>query len=184
MPLLEDGYKKQEKINGIIFNMSPSADYRHGTVNLNIYHHIKLQLKDSLCMVFVENLDFIINEENGDYVIPDVMVICDKKHLKKGNYQGVPKFIVETLSPSTAARDRKDKKEIYAAKGVEEYWIVDPKAHSLETYHLKNSTYQLVNVYMLEEDPSDSAYNAEVEIALISFPNIRIVLSDIFADTF
>ena len=37
---------------------------------------------------------------------------------------------------------------------------------------------------MLEEDPSDLAYNAEVEIALISFPNIKIVLSDIFADTF
>lgn len=184
MPLLKDTYRKCEKINNVIYDMSPSADYRHGTVNLNIYHNIKLQLKDSLCMVFAENLDFIIDSENEDYVIPDVMVICDKKHLDKGAYRGVPRFIVETLSPSTAARDKKEKKTIYAAKGVEEYWIVDPRAHSLEIYHLENSDYQLVNVYMLESDKTDLAYNAETEITLLSFPNISMTLSDIFADTF
>ena len=74
--------------------------------------------------VFMENLDFCYCEDSEDYVIPDIMIICDRKNLKKGTYRGIPKFIVETLSPSTAFRDRTKKKEIYESCGVEEYWIV------------------------------------------------------------
>jgi len=49
------------------------------------------------------------------------MIICDCKHLKGGSYTGVPKFIVETLSPATALRDKTIKKEIYQTAGVMEY---------------------------------------------------------------
>lgn len=59
-----------------------------------------------MCLVSMENLDFRYQpEENDDYVCPDIMVICDRKHLKGGAYSGVSKFIVETLSPLTAKRD-------------------------------------------------------------------------------
>lgn len=58
MALLKNEYAKEEKINGIIYNMSPSADYRHGIVNNNINTIIKTKLKDSLCLVFMENLDY------------------------------------------------------------------------------------------------------------------------------
>lgn len=36
MPPLKDDYKKEEKINGVIYNMSPSAGYQHGIVNSNM----------------------------------------------------------------------------------------------------------------------------------------------------
>ena len=29
MPKLKEDYTKQEKINGVVYNMSPSANYRH-----------------------------------------------------------------------------------------------------------------------------------------------------------
>lgn len=49
-------------------------------------------------MVFMGNLDYKYHADiNDDYVIPDVMVACDRKHLKGGSYFGVPKFIAETL---------------------------------------------------------------------------------------
>ena len=57
-------------------------------------------------MVFMGNLDYKYHADiNDDYVIPDVMVACDRKHLKGGSYSGVPKFIAETLSPATALGD-------------------------------------------------------------------------------
>ena len=37
MPKLKEDYTKQEKINGVVYNMSPSANYRHSIVNGNIY---------------------------------------------------------------------------------------------------------------------------------------------------
>lgn len=44
MPALEEEYIKQEKINGIIYDMSPAADFKHGIINGNIYAVIYLRV--------------------------------------------------------------------------------------------------------------------------------------------
>lgn len=128
----------------------------------------------------MENLDFKYHPDiNDDYLCPDIMVICDRKHLKGGAYSGVPKLIVETLSPSTAKKDRSEKMEIYEAAGVEEYWIVSPRG-SVEIYYLEDGKYILEQSYILQEDKEDDDYNAESEISLRAFPNIRMTLGEIF----
>jgi Uma2 family endonuclease len=48
----------------------------------------------------------------------------------------VPDFIVEIVSESTEKIDRGVKFEDYAAHGVKEYWIVDPRDQTLEQYLL------------------------------------------------
>ena len=160
--------------------MSPAPGYQHGIINNNINTIIKQGLKNSLCLVFMENLDFKYHPDiNDDYLCPDIMVICDRKHLKGGAYSGVPKLIVETLSPSTAKKDRSEKMEIYEAAGVEEYWIVSPRG-SVEIYYLEDGKYILEQSYILQEDKEDDDYNAESEISLRAFPNIRMTLGEIF----
>ncbi|MCM1214694.1 MAG: Uma2 family endonuclease [Lachnospiraceae bacterium] len=172
--------RKDEKIDGVIYDMSPAPGYRHGIINGNIYAVIRQGLKDSLCLVFMENLDFKYHpEENDDYLCPDIMVICDRKHLKGGSYSGVPKFIAETLSPSTARRDKSEKKDIYEKAGVEEYWIVSPQG-SVEIYYLEDGRYVLEQSYMLQDDKEDEEYNADTEIRLRAFPHIRMTLGEIF----
>ncbi|MCM1542297.1 MAG: Uma2 family endonuclease [Blautia sp.] len=172
--------RKDEKIGGVVYDMSPSPGYRHGIINGNIYAVIRQGLKDSLCLVFMENLDFKYHpEENDDYLCPDIMVICDRKHLKGGSYSGVPKFIAETLSPSTAKRDKSEKKDIYEKAGVEEYWIVSPQG-SVEIYYLEDGRYVLEQSYMLQDDKEDEDYNADTEIRLRAFPHIRMTLGGIF----
>lgn len=180
MGLAELERKKDEKIDGIIYDMSPAPEYKHGIVNSNIHTIIKQGLKNSICLVTMENLDFKYHPQvNDDYLCPDIMVICDRKHLKGGSYSGVPKFVAETLSPSTAKRDRAEKKDIYEKAGVEEYWIVSPLG-SLEIYYLVNGKYVLEQSYMLQEDKEDEYYNAETEICLREFPHIKILLGEIF----
>lgn len=56
MPLLKDEYRKQEKINGVIYDMFPSPNYRHGIVNSNIHAIIKSGLRDSLFLIFYGKL--------------------------------------------------------------------------------------------------------------------------------
>ena len=74
MPLLKEEYIKEEKINGVIYNMSPSPNYQHGIVDGNIYSIIKNGLKGTLCLPFMEKLDYKYHaQDNDDYVIPDVM---------------------------------------------------------------------------------------------------------------
>ena len=181
MGITDSEYKKDEKMNGVVYDMSPAPGYRHGIINGNLYNIIKTGLKNSLCLVFMENLDFRYHPDlNDDYVCPDIMVICGRKDLKGGAYSGVPKFIVETLSPSTAKRDRSEKKDIYEKAGVEEYWIVAPQGKSVEIYYLENGRYILEQSYILQDDKEDEHYNAETEISLKAFPHIKMILSEIF----
>ena len=154
MAELKEDYRKEERINGIVYDMSPSADYRHGIVNSNIHAILKQHL--------------------------DVMLICDRKHLKGGAYTGVPRFIAETLSPATALKDKTVKKEIYQAAGVSEYWIVSPKERAVEIYYLEQDNYILKYSYILQDDPEDIYYNADTVIYLREFPNITMKLEEIF----
>ncbi len=172
--------RRDEKVNGIVYDMSPSPDFRHSIINSNIHTIIKIGLKNSLCLVFMENLDFKYQPDiNDDYFCPDIMIICDRKHLKGGSYSGVPKFIVETLSPSTVKRDRTVKKEAYEKAGVEEYWIVSPNG-SVEIYYLQDGKYVLEQGYLLQDDEEEACYNARTEICLRAFPHIKMTLEDIF----
>ncbi len=172
--------KKDEKIDGVVYDMPPAPGYRHGIVNGNIYRMVGNGLKNSLCLAFMENLDYKYHPDiNDDYLCPDVMVVCDRKQLKGGAYSGVPKFIVETLSPSTAKRDRTEKKDIYEAAGVEEYWIVSPQG-SVEIYYLESGKYVLEYNYIFQNDIEEEDYNAETEICLKAFPHIKMTLADIF----
>lgn len=179
MPSL-DGRRKIEKLDGIIYDMSPSANYRHGIVNGNIYNKIYTQLRGSLCNVFMENLDLRISGD--EWVIPDIMIVCDRSKIKTGTYHGIPKFVVETVSPSSIQKDRRIKKRKYASIGVDEFWLVEPKGKSLEIYYLENGAYELQASYLLDEDPENKEYDADTVITLRRFPNISMTLGDIFYD--
>lgn len=178
MPLSMDDYHRTEKINGILYNMSPSGGFRHSQINGNLYHAIRKQLKDSICVVSVENLDLYLSED--EYVIPDVMILCDRTQIKKDKYHGVPRFVTETLNPATSFKDKTVKKEKYAQLGIEEYWIISPRERSVEIYHLEDESYKLAASYILVEDEEDEHYNADLRLKLKALPSMEIVLQELF----
>ncbi len=178
MPLVDQEPIKTEKIDGVVFNMSPSPGFMHSQINGNIYHAIKTQIKNSVCLVTMENLDLYLSDD--EYLIPDIMLICDRQRIKNDKYKGVPRFVAETISPRTAFRDRTLKMEKYAKLGIDEYWIVSPKERSVEVYYLDGDKYQLNKSYILEEDEKDENYNADVVLALKAMPAVTIGLQEIF----
>ncbi len=168
---------KKERIGGKIYYMPPGG-FDHATVNANIYRSISRQLKGSLCLPYMENLHLYF--EDGSYLVPDILIICDRRQITPNGYNGIPGFIAETLSPSTAKKDRGEKMGLYCKKGVGEYWIVDPRSRSLEIYYLEDGQYILQDSLMLEED---EYYNADTEISLQAFPNVSMHLKNLFEDT-
>lgn len=178
MSLLKDDYKRVEKIDGTIYNMSPLGGFMHSQINGNLYHEIRQQLKKSTCVVSIENLDLHLSDD--EYVIPDIMIICDRNQIKKDKYCGVPKFVAETLSPATSFKDKTIKKEKYAQLGIDEYWIISHKEHSIEVYYLEDKEYKLVGSHILVEDEEDENYNADLLLTLRSMPTISISLQSIF----
>lgn len=71
-----------------------------------------------------------------------------------------PDFVVEFLSKKTAKRDRTIKFDDYAAHGIPEYWIVDPRIKTIEQYWLQSipaNEYALVAKWQVGDHINASA---------------------------
>jgi Uma2 family endonuclease len=82
---------------------------------------------------------------------------------------GAPDLVVEILSPSTARLDVGRKREIYAASGVIEMWVVAPETRT-------------VDVYRFGEGSGDGPVTFGIEGTLRSpvFPGLELRVADIF----
>ena len=103
-----------------------------------------------------------------------------KEEKINGVIYGTPRFIVETLSPATALRDKTVKKELYQNAGVEEYWIISPRERAVEIYYLENGKYDLKYSYILQDDSEEEHYNADTVVTLKDFPKISMTLAEMF----
>ena len=122
-----------------------------------VVREIFIQLSDSFnkhkCQVFFAPLSVRLNADTKDDTVvgPDILVVCDESKLADGkSVVGAPDFIIEVLSPSTAAHDWKTKYGLYQKYGVKEYWIVDPGNRMLAVNILENDNY-VTQVYSNEE---------------------------------
>ena len=59
----------------------------------------------------------------------------------------IPDWVCEILSPSTAARDKVQKRALYAHAGIPHYWIVDVDARTLEAFTLESGRWVLAGSY-------------------------------------
>ncbi len=132
-----------ELIEGMPYAMCPAPVPQHQSVNGNIYEEIKVALRKECkkCKAYLP-LDWKITEDT--VVQPDVLVVCDK--IEKKYLDFPPILVVEILSPSTAAKDRGLKMEVYQAQKVKYYLIADPQFKKLEIYQLINNQYEPVSV--------------------------------------
>jgi len=85
----------------------------------------------------VPGVGVIFDDYNG--VIPDLVFATHermRKSLIGGRFRAAPEIVIEILSPgaSNERRDRHVKRSLYAARGVNEYWIVDPENRSVEIH--------------------------------------------------
>ena len=79
--------------------------------------------------------------------MPDVQ-FYRSENLPKGQLKGLerghPDLVIEVISPSSSSKDRVQKRLDYAAIGVPEYWLIDPKDRTLERQVLLDGAYLVV----------------------------------------
>lgn len=80
-------------------------------------------------------------------------------------WHGAPDLIIEVLSPSSIRHDRVTKFQLYEKHGVREYWIVEPNAHTVEVWALKNGLYEYQNVYGTTETFTSPVLNTTISVA-------------------
>jgi Uma2 family endonuclease len=136
-----------ELIDGFVYALSaPRRIHARLTLKLASWVNLFIERRKGKCQTYHAPFDvrLSLNGETADdkintVVQPDICVVCDLSKLDDRGCLGAPDLIVETLSPSTAARDLNEKFYLYEATGVREYWIVYPDEKMLKVFILQDN---------------------------------------------
>ena len=84
-------------------------------------------------------------------------------------FELAPDWLCEVLSPSTEARDRTDKLEIYGRSGVPWVWFVNPERETLEILERRDASWIL-----------RATYRGDVVVRAHPFDAIELALADLW----
>jgi Uma2 family endonuclease len=157
--------ERWELIDGIAWAMTaPSRLHQRFVSRLNTQIDTYLVSKQSECQVYPAPFDVRLprgNEADDDIdtsVEPDISVICTLSKLDPRGCRGAPDWIIEVLSPSTALRDQRIKRDLYQKHGVREYWLVHPTDRIVMIYVLERGMYGLPRIFGMEEPTASSIF--------------------------
>lgn len=169
--------KVGDKMDIQITDMAGAA-VEHSTVIVNFVAAIRKQLRNSTCFVYSDNVLYKWRQENGEEktVIPDASINCQIKYKKGNSFYGIPRFVMEVLSPSTEKYDREDKKELYRQQEIDEYWLVDWRNKQVEIYTLDYDEQKEPQYYLFK---TITEKNKE-ELKIVHFPNVKITFDELF----
>ncbi|MGF1643726.1 MAG: Uma2 family endonuclease [Thiotrichales bacterium] len=117
---------RQELIDSEAYAMAPAPTRLHQRMLGELFRQIADALEDSECEVNIAPFDVRLpeaDEADAQFVTvvqPDIAVVCDRSKLDDRGCRGAPDWIVEVLSPATAAHDQVRRLALYERHGVGE----------------------------------------------------------------
>ena len=144
---LEDYYalpdeRRVELIDGVFYDMSAPASVHQAIIGeLHMAFAGFVRGRKGPCKVFLSPCDVQLDEDDRTMVQPDLLVICDRRKIRRRCCFGAPDLVIEVLSPSTRKKDIRIKTAKYANAGVREYWMIDPDNRQVMTIDLANDAF-------------------------------------------
>ena len=127
--------ERAELIDGKVYYMAPPGR-KHQRITLEISTAINNYIKSNHghCEVNIAPFAVFLNDDDKNYVEPDISVVCDTKKLNDKGCMGSPDWIIEVVSPGSRHMDYTTKLFKYRTAGIREYWIVDAYEGRVMTY--------------------------------------------------
>ena len=133
--------QRAELIDGQIYDMAPPSRLHQRLLNfINTEINLYIRNNNGNCEVYPAPFAVFLNEDNINYVEPDISVICDQSKLTDKGCNGAPDWIIEIVSPSSRQMDYLIKLFKYRNADVKEYWIVDPEKNRITAYNFVHDT--------------------------------------------
>ena len=131
LELEESSAVKHEYVGGMIFALAGASD-RHNRITLNIASRLLAAGRGGLCRVYVSDVRLQVDDV---FYYPDVMVACEPPASENPTSRRDPCLLVEVLSPSTEATDRREKLMVYRQiPTVKAYLVVDQDRRRVERH--------------------------------------------------
>ena len=156
---LPDG-ERAELIDGKIYYMAPPSR-THQRISGKLYQTIANYIDSTggECEIYAAPFAVFLNDDDINYLEPDISVICDQSKLDDKGCHGAPDWVIEVVSPSSKPRDYMAKLFKYRNAGVMEYWIVDPDKQMTMVYGFEKD---IVEQYNFGEDVPSGIYEGFV----------------------
>ncbi len=125
---------RYQLINGEIV-MAPSPSRYHQEIVVNLVLLLETHVRSQgMGRIFAAPFDVHLGEH--DVLQPDLVFVSSEQRaiLADDGAHGGPALVVEVISPSSAHLDKTYKREVYAAAGVGEYWLIDPHLRQIHVY--------------------------------------------------
>ena len=146
--------ERAELIEGKIYDMAPlSAAHQRILIALSTAIYNYIDSNKGSCGVYLAPFAVFLNEDDKNYVEPDISVICNP----------APDWVIEIVSPSSQRMDYMIKLFKYRTAGVREYWIVDSLKNRITVYNFEEDTMQ---EYTFSEDIPAGIYQGKLTINL------------------
>jgi Uma2 family endonuclease len=103
--------ERWELIDGVAYDMTPAPSRTHQDVLGARHVQVRPHLAGGPCRVYLAPFEVRLprlaesDDEVDTLVQPDLSVICDPAKLDDAGCRGAPDWVVEVLSPWTAAKD-------------------------------------------------------------------------------
>ena len=166
LDLEEDLAFRYEYVAGQIFAMSNPL-IRHEVIAANLMHHFQSQLRSGPCIALSSHTKVRMQIDRSDiFYMPDLTVVCGPltEEVLNQQYLTNPCVVVEVLSASTEAIDRREKALNYRhIPSLEEYLVVAQR--TMEVTILRRSDNWIPQVLTAPQDVYESRA-VEVNIAL------------------
>ena len=136
---LPDG-ERAELIDGQIYFMAPPSR-KHQDIAGELFGTIRNFIKSNggSCRPYIAPFAVFLNQNDKNYVEPDISVICDPHKLHDNGCIGAPDWIIEIVSLSSRPMDYYNLTK-YRTAGVREYWIVDHERNLVTVYDFQNDS--------------------------------------------
>jgi Uma2 family endonuclease len=138
---LPDNGRRYEIIEGVLYEM-PGPRPEHSFIIANLMFWLAPLVRALGGKLGPAPIDLFLRGANP--VQPDLLVLL-AEHLGQVSERGIegpPAMVIEVLSPSNIDHDRLVRRSLYARGGVPEYWIIDPRAETVEVLTLQQGQYQ------------------------------------------
>ena len=122
---------------------SPAPSFLHQQVFDRFHDLLKTWVRQHrLGETAIAPIDMVLTTRRATQ--PDVVFISNERlGIIKERIMGAADLVAEVISPGCRRRDRIDKRDLYEQHGVQEYWLIDPEAKTVEVLRLEAGTYQL-----------------------------------------
>lgn len=102
---LPDG-QRAELVDGQIYHMAPPSR-KHQEISGELFGIIReyIKSKNGSCRPYIAPFAVFLDENDRNYVEPDISVICDPDKLNDKGCCGAPDWIIEIVSPGSRRMD-------------------------------------------------------------------------------